>query len=645
MTHPSLKKALLFCAVALAAAPSLLAKNPSARSYSRMAFDARSEQVLLFGGSTMIDAGTRKSYDLNDTWTWDGQRWIQLYPATVPTGRSIHVMVYDSNHSRVLMFGGRNGRDILNDTWAFQNGDWRRLDTPASPPGRTHAGAAFDSVRDRVVLYGGFTISADGKTTTTFTDTWEFDGTTWTQVVQEGPKVTYPRLAYDAARNQTIMVGMNDKNETVTYVYDAGARSWKAIETAAKPACAFDGAATYQPHNNTVVFLEGICASPGPTTEAWEWDGSNWAKVETTVKPDRLTGAAITYDAARATTLTFGGNSIFGSTISTLWARGAGEWAALLDRTTPMPRSLFTFEADPIRQTIWMFGGITDSSSALQDLWRLQNGQWLRVDALNAPTSCAVAASTFDTDRGKLVVFCVDANVYEWDGSAWTKSGDLRTKPVTRRFASMTYDRALKKTVLFGGYDDVNYRDDTWLWNGTEWTEVKKDRAPSRSLAAMWFDPVLNKTVVYGGIGRRDKEGRIERYSDMWSFDGNGWTEIKVTTPGSRYGAQVVVDPKTNRTLLFGGMIVETAEVTQSQAYAGDFWEWNGTAWTKRDIAGLPPARENGAMEFDPVTGDLVVYGGWAGHFLSDVWTFNGQTWQVRSDGPMPRRRPVLRGF
>ena len=69
----------------------------------------------------------------------------------------------------------------------------------------------------------------------------------------------------------------------------------------------------------------------------------------------------------------------------------------------------------------------------------------------------------------------------------------------------MVYDPKLKKTVLFGGYFGNNFRNDTWTWNGTAWTEVKLDndeRPPNRSQMAMWYDPLQQKVILYGGIGR-----------------------------------------------------------------------------------------------------------------------------------------------
>src|SRR5437762_9410640 len=94
-----------------------------------MVFDVRTSHVVLFGGSTKVDAGTRLSYDLDDTWEWNGDRWVQVYPAHSPHGRSFHAMTYDSNRQRTVLFGGKYGTAVtnaieLNDTWVYDGSDW-----------------------------------------------------------------------------------------------------------------------------------------------------------------------------------------------------------------------------------------------------------------------------------------------------------------------------------------------------------------------------------------------------------------------------------------------------------------------------------------------------------------------------------------
>jgi hypothetical protein len=206
----------------------------------------------------------------------------------------------------------------------------------------------------------------------------------------------------------------------------------------------------------------------------------------------------------------------------------------------------------------------------------------------------------------------------------------------------MVYDQSLKKTVLYGGYDDSNYVDNTWLWDGTQWSEQKKRAAPARGLTAMWFDPVLHKTVLFGGIGRPHPQDRLQRYVDMWSLDSNGWTEVKPSTlPTTRYGAQVAVDPRTGHAILFGGLRLDIdSKGLQKQVYANDMWEWDGSSWKQLTTNGSPTPRENASMAFDYGRNNFVLFGGWSGYYLSDLWLLDGDTWRVIPE-TLKRQRSV----
>jgi len=638
----STRKAVLFAFAFLLGAPLLFAANPSARTQSRMAFDARSSHLVLFGGLAAFDSGTKQAYDLDDTWEWTGDRWIQMFPATIPPARSIHVMVYDPLRARTLMFGGKSGKTDLNDMWSYASGQWTNLEPATVPPARTFTGAAYDKDRDRIVLFGGTQSNADGTAATNLYDTWEFDGTTWNQVNNDGPQNIKPLLAYDEARHEMLMIV--EETTTLTphmFRFDASNGTWSEITGVTLPECVNDGVLRYQPTTQTVIFTGGVCTSK--TSGTYEWDGSNWTKLTPTTAAPLTAGAASAYDAAREQIVTFGGTFSSGEILPVTYAFKDGNWTALTDLSAPGPRSLQVFRADPTNKIIWMFGGI-DESSTLADLWKYVNGSWLRVTYDNtnstAPASCLSPASAFDTDRQKLVVVCSDSVVYEWDGEAWKKFESLKPTPPLRRFSGMVYDRQVKKTVLFGGWDEANYLDETWLWDGAAWTRVKNKPPTARSNTSMWFDPKLNKTVVYGGIGRITQDDRTTRYADMWSFDGNGWTNMNISsTPGARYGAQVVVDPRNDHVVLFGGLAVKTDGTVQTQVYKNDTWEWDGASWKQLTPNGTPFARENGAFEFDPGRNELVLFGGYAGHYQSDLWVFDGNSWTPRGQAPPQRRR------
>jgi hypothetical protein len=632
----------------LAAATTVLADAPNARTQTRLVYDPTTRHIILFGGTSALDAATRMAFEHSDTWEWTGRQWFQRYTATTPPGRSAHVMVYDSNRSQIVMFGGRIALNVeTNDTWIYKDNDWQRVDTPSAPEARLLPGAAFDPIRDRVVLFGGRRTVPSGRTVTqqAFFDTWEFDGTTWTLRSASGPQVDKPILIYDKARNQILMLGINTTSQTLMYIYDGANGTWTQAPTGTTlPPCVNESAVAYQTHNDTIFLTGGTCFGSGLIEEAWQWDGQNWTEVELTGAPERVFGHGLAYDEQSGAVFQFGGST--SRPIASTFLYRDGVVVGVGDFFTPSPRSLHAFQRDPVNNTIFLYGGINDNG-ALPDFWSYQFGRWTPLSVVeNSPLDC-VTISAFDTERNRLMLFC-NTNMFEWDGSAFTSFAGLERKPPFREFAKMAYDPTLRKAVLFGGFDTANYLQDTWTWDGTAWTEVKPRRKPpARTLQTMWYDSTQRKVIMYGGIGRPTPEDRVERYDDMWSFDGTNWTEIEITnTPGRRFGAQATVDPRTNKLLLFGGIRVDTnAMGVETQVYTNDLWEWDGSAWREIPTTNTPPARENAGFEYDPTTDSLVLFGGWSGFFRSDRWILDtsNYTWRVMPETGPPRRRAARR--
>ncbi len=660
------KRAVLFVVAVLLGA-SAFASNPSPRAQARMVWDTPNDVGILFGGLGPFDQGTTLQHDSAETWLWNGSRWLQRFPATIPPARAVHSMVWDSTRNRVVMFGGRQSpADIeeptlfLNDTWVYQNENWSKIESAENPPVRQFGAMAYDSSRDRVVLYGGNVLDPTDDTFDAMFDTWEFDGQQWTEFTspaESNPKVAKPVLGYDAARNETLLVGLNETGTaTLMYRYDAANHSWTAVTPVKMPTCVNDGHMIFRAHKNRVAFLGGVCSTDTPLTEElFEWDnaGNTWVPITIGGLP-RGAAQAVAYDPLRREVVVFGGTAAFGTVLfsQTSILQANDLWRSVFITLRPQPRSLIGFDTDASSNTIWMFGGLDETSSFFHsDLWGYRNGQWFPASA--GPTACDNPLTAFDSDRNRLVVNCTGTETYEWDGSAWKTFTDLKTKPQLRRFAGMVYDPILKKVVMFGGFNNNNYRDDTWTWNGTEWTELKisKDkRPPHRGQMSMWFDPLQGKVILYGGIGRGSVNERVTRYSDMWSFNGTAWTKLNVTeTPGGRFGAQVGVNPVTGKTLLFGGLRVEVrADDPKGEAlrqfFDNDTWEWDGTAsrWTRLftdPATPEPEVRENGSVAWDPVASQLVMFGGYAdGFYRSDVWVWTGQDWLPRLEHASRRR-------
>jgi len=644
MSDHSLKRRSLFCILLFLSAGGAFAATPAARYESRMVWDTAVRRAVLFGGLTAVDAGTKLQYELADTWEWTGARWIQRFLTHSPPPRAAHSMIFDTARQRVVVFGGRQAKLNLNDTWSYDGNDWTQITTASAPSVRELAGAAYDATRDRIVLFGGThqTYSTDGRTLTEtpLHDTWEFNGTNWTQILADGPAVTKPMLEYDPVRKQTIMIGYDSKIATVMYAWDPAASKWNQLTPALLPACANEGAMTWQSSNNTILFTGAACADSAITEDTYEWDGTNWTKIELGLFVGRYFGEAMTFDPERQVAVLFGGAPAAGALLAGTYTYADKLWTAIGDLSYPIPRSLHGFVTDPVRNVIYLYGGLNDATSFF-DFWTYQNGQFHPQLTVSQPADCSLPIAAFDLDRQKVVMLCSGSATWEYDGATWTQYDALKTAPPQHRFGSLVYDQSLKKIVFFGGLGiDGAYLDQTWTFDGSTWAQVKKNPPPSRSHASMWYDPILKKTVIYGGLGRLTAEDRLTRYSDMWSFDGTGWTQIKPsTTPGMRYGAETIVDPKTNHALVFGGIRVDTdANNNQVQVYANDLWDWDGTNWTKIATAVVPPARENAGWAVDPLRNELVMFGGYSGFYLSDLWSYSNGRWSLVQE-VLTRRR------
>jgi hypothetical protein len=657
------KRAVLSVVALLLLTSAAYAGNPSPRTLVRSAYDAGAGQIVMFGGQSAFDTGTQLTYDSSETWIYNGGRWIQRHTAHAPTHRSFHAMVYDAARSRVVLFGGRfqkpaefTNYEFLSDTWVWKNNDWAQIVTANAPSPRQGTDMAYDPVRDRIVLYGGSSSDFTTALVTNVYDTWEFDGTDWTKVgTDEQVKVNRPILEFDAARGETIMMGQNAELVPIMFRYKPDSHTWEEIKPEKMPTCVNDAAMVYQNHKRTLLLLGGVCGfGTSGADQTWEWNGTNWIEIDTPFDPSRVTGHAMSYDMRQFQTVVFGGTTIGAAAPrSTTQVYDGVGWSFPFGNVRPSPRSLAAFKTDPVHKTVWLISGLNEFSNGyLSDNWGYRNGQWFLAPGTDAPSDCGGTLAAWDSDRSKLVVVCSgfqasEVATFEFDGAAW-KSISTQDEPAARRFGGLAYDPTLKKTVLFGGYDTGgNFRRDTWTFDGTNWTEVKNERPENRSLFAMWYDPLQKRVLIYGGLGRPDIDARVTRFSDMWAFAGDRWTKLSVTeTPGERFGPQIVVDPRDNKLLLFGGMRAEKIDPedddVRRQFYDNDTWQWDGTAsrWTKLSPANSPGVRENGMMAWDPLAEKIVLFGGYAGLYFSDIWIWTGDTWAPQQEQGGGRRRP-----
>jgi len=297
---------------------------------------------------------------------------------TLEAGQSTFAFYHEGRGQVVLVNGGPEQGKPENDPlelWGWDGHEWSLIPIDANgPTWRNWSAIAYDKDRDVLVIHGGLQ-----SRTQRFDETWEWDGTMWTEFTGEGPGLREGALmAYDLARDNMVLFGgaedMDIKGET--WQWEDGA--WTlASETG--PAPRFPGGMVYDPKSEQVLMYSGHFAS---TTgefidydDLWAWDGNQWREIKAEgAAPGHRTHDAMVFDPQTNRILLFGGGmDVFKSDI---WAWDGGQWAEVAASGVPA-RSGHSVAYDPGRDRFVFFGGIErPAQPAMSDTWEWDRRQW-----------------------------------------------------------------------------------------------------------------------------------------------------------------------------------------------------------------------------------------------------------------------------
>ena len=181
--------------------------QPAAWYFVDMAYDAESDRIVLFGGCAGDSFLACPPDTRGETWSYDhnANAWTNMNPGTSPSRRLLHRMAYDAESDRIVLFGGILGNrefDVLGDTWAydFNANSWTEMNPDMTPSWQDTHDVVYDANADRVILYGGFDRS----------DTWayDFDSDTWIRTDTGMPSRRWvARMAYDTESDRIVLFG------------------------------------------------------------------------------------------------------------------------------------------------------------------------------------------------------------------------------------------------------------------------------------------------------------------------------------------------------------------------------------------------------------------------------------------------------
>jgi hypothetical protein len=233
-----------------------------------------------------------------------------------------------SRGGKVVVFGGDaqpqtyQTKGFLGDTWEWDGSAWSQVAT-GGPPARAYA--AMAERNGHAVLFGG-----QNTHNVVLSDTWEWDGSTWVQKSVPGPSPRYWAAMASFEGNVILMGGMGSNNQVYNDTWQWDGTAWTQLQ--------MNGPEEYQhgmaPVGCTVV-LSGWYSYVGTGGAATYndteiWNGTAWSLFSGPEPPWRQFTAMASTSAGA---LLFGGfdnTSPTGGARADTWLWDGKAWAQLM---------------------------------------------------------------------------------------------------------------------------------------------------------------------------------------------------------------------------------------------------------------------------------------------------------------------------
>jgi hypothetical protein len=286
---------------------------------------------------------------------------------------------------------------------------------------------------------------------------------------------------------------------------------WTKLSPASAPPPIYAGSLAYEPGAERLLFFGGQSAGEN-LNETGVWDGSNWIQLSPDNSPPGGFTAPLVYDPASEKMLLYNEET---------WTWDGADWANAAPTQSPPARHSTQMAYDAATEQMILFGGETGSFVFANDMWTWDGSDWSELSPAHRPSARSGAALAYDAATEQLILFGgqtingipKDLNdTWVWNGTDWEELSPPHS-PSARSSASIAYDAAAARLILFGGYTQGGATlGETWAWNGADWEEVATANPPARSIASMAYDVPTEQLVLFGGAGATGN------FQDTWTF-------------------------------------------------------------------------------------------------------------------------------
>jgi hypothetical protein len=304
--------------------------------------------------------------------------WTNAQPPSSPPFRAGHGLAFEPSRGLVVAYGGvtdYTSTTVLSETWAFDGCTWSQIFPSAGNPGpRFNTYLAQSPTARRLILFGGSSMIGAMPATT-----WELDlepdPPAWINMTPAGPSPT-PRQnsppVFDSWRNRTVLFGGTDAGAFAFYgdTWEWDGSAWHQI-TPSGPSPAPRGwhQMTFDPVRGRTVLYGGY--NGGQLGDTWEWDGTHWLGIPTPTAPPARSSTSIAFDSWSQRVVLFGGSYGWPIGLNDTWEYDGTTWY-LIPIAGPVPphQYLHRVVGDPLRGGIIVHGAFGDGWTQPNTTWR-----------------------------------------------------------------------------------------------------------------------------------------------------------------------------------------------------------------------------------------------------------------------------------
>jgi galactose oxidase-like protein/Kelch motif protein len=383
-----------------------------------------------------------------------------------------------------------------------------------------------------------------------------------------------------------------------------------------------------------------------------------WTEVLTSGFPPGLFRQSIIYDSQRDRLVAFAGhngNCTFPDCPAKVWTlslSGPLTWEELtVQGPAPASRNEHFATYDVVDDRMIVYGGNGCCSGAFDDLWSLSFADpptWSQAQVVGpGPGARGSASVAYDSARRRILLFG------GWNGSAhddlwalsltgaasWTLLDGGGAVLGPRQGAGCAYDCDADRLFVVGGYDGTTTHNDLWSFplNLTGWQNLEPSTAwpDARHTHSAVFDVARGRFLISGGFVN------FPEAMDVWSLTigaAASWTRFSPSgeAPPGRYGHGAVYDPTGDHMLIFGGAASGPRNDVWRLSFSGGTPTWSMLS----PLGAAPSPRTESAVVFDPARRRMLVIGGWDGSIsTNDVWALSldaTPTWTELSPSGSP---------